>query len=81
MAVNQIFLRVPTFSGVWYGRLGGPKGGGYGPDRPRLALPYPKQVFQEAGGYGLEVGWPGHHTLLEEWLGKLWRTRSRREYN
>ena len=39
------------------------RGGGYGPDRPRLALPYPKQVFQEAGGYG-EVGWTSlpYHT-------------------
>ena len=31
-------LWVPTFCGVWYGTLAAQRVGGYGPDRPRLAL-------------------------------------------
>ena len=36
---------VPTFCGVWYGRLADQRVGGYDPDRPRLAL-------DRGGGYG-----------------------------
>ena len=58
--VTSVLARhwVPTFSGVWYGSIGGPKGWGYGPDRPRLALPYPQAGLPAGGGYGLELGWP-----------------------
>ena len=46
----------------------GPRGG---PDRPRLALPYPKQVFQEAGGMVSRwVGRQPYHTP-EEKVGTL----------
>ena len=47
-------LWVPTFCGVWYGRLTAQRVGRYGPDRPS---PVSGRLGPSAGGgYGLEVG-------------------------
>ena len=59
-----------------YGMVWRPKGWG-GMLLTRLALPYPMQVFQEAGG-GLEVGWPSlpYHTPRKKLPAVDWRRNS-----